>query len=569
MKGAHTNFLILFIFAIISLVIALSLLLTVFSGQKEGYMMPGGIDISLSSADEKIFVLPPVVWFGKTLNLKGTVNFEKVFNESNTKSTDFIFPTNNVYIEEPSADDALRALNLVFFSQPSAALISSLLKTTGNINYKFKTIKPIHPLIAFYPLVTDHFGTPKPPGEFDNTLDICYLNPKKSFGRINLTFSINPNEVYKYYKKRGYDFDRNKVEDNIKLSVSYLTDRDSKEFYKATKVTLERLGKRTIEFDGKNCEIELLSCCSPAKVKITYDGKTETGTLIKNEIVTIAGVDIYTEKIELFNIKIQIGAARSLKNLIKECKKNSGKYNCSFVFNVTKRCCPSFVSIKPIFRVNLTKEKIPRWKTENIDPIYFQIIYYFDVLKDRNFTFDSFSEIQNLFKDEEEISPVKDILIYPCRAKTPLNEIPSLYSRVKSFDGKIIDWYQCDSATNNFIQLKYTDLEKNSTWFCKKNSITNEYYLYNPYAFCKLDGEELPKIPKPSYLEGIIPSKDLLMKWGPWIMPDITYKIYKESAWPWAKFMILNTTNTLTNGGNIDFPENARIGTIEISYSFE
>ncbi len=571
------------IFVLIFLVVIFLIITYLFSGQeKEGFMnLPRGVGISLESADTNIFVLPPVVWFGKTLGLNvNSVNFDEVFDEDNSKSTDFIFPTNNVYIKKPTTGGALTALELIFFSNPTVIVLSDVLGFSGNIDFKFKTTKPISPVIAFYPLVTDNFDSlvSNAPAKSDsiNGQDIYYLNSKKPFGSVNFTLTIDPKELYKHYSIKNEKFDKSKADENIKLSVSYFTDKSSEKYYKAHTITLETLGApETEDINGKTCEIKLTSCCDPPELKVEYGGGTETGILIKNEIVTIAGLDIYTKKAEYRDTEVQVGAARTIKDLIDsgECKEDSGKYNCSFSFNTTEKCCPSFVYIKPIFRVNLSKGKLQRWKEEEIDPIYFQIVYYLDVLEDKDFIFKNFTNIQNLFKDEDKVSPVKDILIYPCRAIARLDkgQISLLPSRVKSFDKKIIDWSECESATSNFIQLKYKNLYQNSTWFCKNSG--GDYLLYNPYAFCRLNGEGLPEIPTPTYLQGIIPSGNLSVKWGPWIIPDVTYKEYHEAALIWAFHMIDTVTETLKNGGNINFPEDDTIGpatnTITITYNFD
>ncbi len=566
------------IFVLIFLVVIFLIITHLFSGQeKEGFMnLPRGVGISLESADTNIFVLPPVVWFGKNLRLNGVVNFDKVFDEDNSKSTDFIFPTNNVYIKSPSAEEALRALQLIFFSTPDIALLQALRGTSTSINYEFTTTKPISPVIAFYPLVTDNFFgslVSNAPANSDsiNGQDIYYLNPKKPFGSVNFTLTIDPKELYKHYRLKNEKFDKSKADENIRLSVSYFTDKSSEKYYNSKTVELEIGKTKPVNLGGENYKITLTSCCDPPKLKVEYDGETETGILIKNEIVTIAGLDIYTKKAEYRDTEVQVGAARTIKDLIDsgECKEDSGKYNCSFSFNTSEKCCPSFVYIKPIFRVNLTKKDVSNWETEEIDPIYFQIVYYLDTLNNRSFIFENFKDIQNLFKDEDKVSPVKDILIYPCRAIARLDkgQISLLPSRVKSFDRKIIDWSECESATTKFIQLKYKNLYQNSTWFCKKDS-SGDYLLYNPYAFCRLNGEGLPEIPTPTYLQGIIPSGNLSFKWGPWIIPDITYKEYHEAALIWAFHMIDTVTETLKNGGNINFPEDDTIGTITITYNF-
>lgn len=523
MKGIHVNLILTVIIAVVTLVVIFLFIRSAFSGQKsETFMnLPGGVIVSLESADTKIFVLPPVVWFGKTLGLNGnSVNFEKVFTEGNTKPTDFIFPTNSVYTKEvigfPSTENFkyLDVLTSVLFAATFPLGFPSEFTNPTNLTYNFTTRKPVSPVIAFYPLITDDFGSlvlnaSAESGTIDSK-DFYYLNPKKPFGTVNFSLTIDAKELYKYYRSKHKIFDKDEAEDNINLSLEYSTNLD---------------------YEPKN----------------------------------------YLETIGIEKNTTSLG---DLKNR-GICKKNSDLYTCSFSFNIAEKCCPSFVSLRPIFKINLSEEGSSKWEEEKIDPIFFQIIYYLDYLKDKDFIFKNFSEIKENFKKDDGPNPIKDILIYPCRAIARLDkgQIPLLPSRVKSFDNKIIDWDKCESATGEFIQLTYLNLEQNSTWFCRKSD-SGDYFIYNPYAFCRLNGEELSGTPEPIYLQGIIPSGGLTKRipsvpiyigpgwtpkegWGIYILknPTINYKTYREAALIWADYMIYNTTKTLVDGGNINFPE--------------
>ncbi len=533
MKGFNKLILEILI-VLIGLVVVLSLIAALISEQKPTTFMnlPGGVEISLESADTKIFVLPPVVWFGKELSLNGnSVNFKKVFNESNTKPTDFIFPTNSVYIKEvigfPSTKNFeyldILVPALFFATVPSNFLTS--FKNPVTLTYIFTVKKPVSPIIAFYPLITDDFGSPvsETPAKFKTMglENFYHLDPKKPFGTINFTLTIDVKELKKYYSSKHKIFDKDKAEDNINLNLNYLTDLDYK----------------------------------------------------PNNYLKILGINKNTTT--LGDLK-----SRGI------CRKDSNIYTCSFVFDVAKKCCPTFVIIKPIFIVNLNENGVQKRKEEKIDPISFQIVYYLDYLKNQDFVFKNFSKIRESFNDEINPNPVKNILIYPCRAIVRLDksQIPLLPSRVKSFNNKMIDWGECQSA-NNFIQLKYKDLNKKSTWFCKNSN--GNYFLYNPYAFCKLNGNELPEIPVPVYLQGIIPSGSFKKMtpsipiyvgpgWTPkggWSLylfrnPEIVYKTYRETALVWATYMIYRTTKTLTEGGNIIFPESIFISPITLKFKF-
>ncbi len=322
MKGIAVSFIAAFVMAIISLGIFFVLTGTLFSGEAhDTYMsMPKGVWMSMESADTKTFVLPPVVWFGEKLIVDGdtTLDFGKVYDETNRDSRDFVFPTNNVYIKEyvgitvPKNKEYLPLLANILFS-PSFISVSIPSKIIFDVR------KPISPVIAFYPLVTDDFGSSE--SLFECNSEVCHLNTEESFGKVNLTLTIDVGELQKYYKSKNYRFDESF--DNVNLSVKYVTDKYSKQ----------------------NNYIETLG----------LDKNSLSITDLKDLD------DIYGNKI---------------------CKEVLGKYECSFVFNVADKCCPSFASIEPVLEVQVTaKDGVKVWETEKIDPIYFQIVYYLDVFR--------------------------------------------------------------------------------------------------------------------------------------------------------------------------------------------
>ena len=535
MKGLTAEYIAILVMAIISLGIFFLLTGTLFSGEShDTYMaMPRGVWMSLESADTKTFVLPPVVWFGEGLIVDGdtTLDFSKIYDETNRNSRDFVFPTNNVYIKEyigiPNPDnfDYLPLLtNILFF--PGIIPVSIPARITFDIR------KPISPVIAFYPLLTDNFGgSPESPVVCDS--DICHLNTEESFGKVDLTLTIDLNELKKYYGSKNYRFDESP--DNVNLSVKYIADRYSE----------------------------------------------------KNNYLKTLGVDENSLSItDLINMDDPYGN--------KVCKEVSGKYECSFVFSVVDECCPSFVNIEPVLEVYITaNDGVKVWETEKIDSTYFQIVYYLDVLGDRKSIYDFKTLQENLFKDNSGATSVNDILIYPCRAKVPDGiDVSNLYRDVKDFEGRDINWDQCRSVSK-FIQLEYLDLDpdstnpdRRSTWFCMEEN--NEYHLYNPYAFCRLDGTELPVSPKPTYLRGIIPYSNFAKKvdnipfyLGPlWIpkegwdvyiarTPEFDYKNYKEAAWVCAVSIIDKTIKAIKNNEDAVFFKDINIGGITISYNFD
>ncbi len=518
MKGVTESFILAFVIGVISLGVILMLIGNIFSGERyDTYMsMPRGVWMSLSSADTKTFVLPPVVWFGEKLIVDAgtTLDFGKIYDETNRNLRDFVFPTNNVYIKEYAGiidmdnADYLPRLAEILFS-PSI-LTPSLIPS----NITFDVRKPISPVIAFYPLVTDNFeGSTESPRVCNPS--VCYLNTEESFGRVNLTLTIDMDELQKYYKSKNYRFD--KSPDNINLSVKYVTDKYSKQ----------------------------------------------------NNYLKILGLDENSLSITELMSKDDIYGNKICKDVAED------KYNCSFIFNVADKCCPSFAAIEPVFEVHVSaNDGVDVWETEKMDQIYFQIVYYLDILKDRKSVYDFQNLQENLFKDDSGATSVKDILIYPCRAKVPNGlEVSNLYNNTKSFEGKNIYWDQCRSKSE-FSRLEYMNedpsIHENSTWFCMDEG-TN-YYLYNPYAICKLDGTELPVIPKPIYLKGIIPYSNFAKKvdnipvylgpfwtpkegWGIYLAktPEFDYKTYREAAWVCAVSIIENTIKAIENNEDVTF----------------
>lgn len=536
MKGMAESYILAFVIGVISLGVALMLIGNLFSGEDhDNYMgLPKGVWISLESADTKTFVLPPIVWFGKELivDANTTLDFGKIYDETNRDSRDFVFPTNNVYIKEyigiPAPD------NLEYLPYLASILFDSSFMPYAGMDITFEVRKPISPIIAFYPLVTDYFGSPPDlPGKWDSALDVCYLNTESSFGKVNLTLTIDVDELKKYYESKNYRFDGSL--DNINLSVKYIADR----------------------YSEKNNYLKILGL--------------DEDSLSITELIGMD--DVYGNKI---------------------CKAVSGKYECSFVFNVVDECCPSFAVIEPILEVYVTaNDGVKVWEIEKIDSTYFQIVYYIDVLDDRKFIYDFKILQENLFKKNSGATPVKDILIYPCRAKVPQGiDVSNLYRDVKDFENREINWDQCRSSPE-LIQLEYLDLDsgatgsdKRSTWFCMEED--GNYYLYNPYAFCRLDGTELPVSPKPTYLRGIIPYSNFAKKvdnipfylgplwtpkegWGIYLTktPEFDYKTYKEGAWVCTVSIIDKIIEAMKNNENAIFFGNKIIDGKEITYNFD
>lgn len=515
MKGTLTQSQILIILLALIFLVFTFLLINAFisPGSEEGYLnLPDGVWISFSSADSKMFVPPPVVWFGETLTLNSaSVSFEQVFTKGTGK--EIIFPAKSVYVSNTIGlpDDldygAPDIMAYILFSGTLPAELAEKLSTGNLIEFDYQTQNPASPMIAMYPLVTDRFNNPSSNEiRICDREEFCYLDKYASFGEIKYTVSIDAEKLRKHYLSKGFTFKKESFIDDINLTLKYSTNLDTQ---------------------PKN-----------------YLSLIE----IENETLTLR--DLISEGI---------------------CSCNGGDCECNFEFLAVEKCCPKYVSITPVMISRVSKGEAVRWVRETIDPTYFQIVYYADLVSNRTYLFESFQELQSpekeIFAKEREDTPVKDLLIYPCRSVVRLEEQPLLYNRVKSVDGKTINWDDCNSES--FLRLTYSGSEELSTWFCRKSD-ADEYFIYNLYAYCKLEEESLPSLPDPVYLSGIIPFGGFKKKIDfPVIrLLDLSYGQYKECAFMWTVYVIEKFAEAMEKGESITIPPQVKIEPIEVNFKF-
>jgi len=509
MKGFAMQYVFIIFIIILSLVISFLIIFSFFKPSSPGYMgLPEGIWYSISSANTTTFVLPPVLWFGNNLTLGSYwVDYSKIFSSNDPR--EFIFPTNSIYLKEfcflsgitcvphTTNFDYLGLLITSFFNPTNLFSILS----GGTYKFTFDVYKVEHPTLAFYPFATPNLNILRAnsPAEFNSTLNLYLLNLNKEFGKVNLTFRLDLDKLSDYYYKKGYNFEKRRID--VRLGVKYGTD----------------ITKETYLFENKTKTLE--------------------------ELV-----------------------------LTGNC---SGSYVCSFKFNIVKRCCPSYAKIQPIIIVNLTKDGTLLYRREELQPTIFTIVYYVDNLTNLDNIFDQFDKI---FSGVEE-----EINIYPCRAIIVPEKRPFLQN-LKGLGGLDIYWDSCNSI--RYGQLKYKNINQNSTWYCKE--ISGNYRLYNPYGFCKLESDKisnklkLPEIPKITYLQQVIPSGKLTKKlpgltipywWGAWyklhIVPETTYGSYRESASTMAAYVISKSLEALyENKNSIILFDHISAGSITINYIF-
>ncbi|MGC9310138.1 MAG: hypothetical protein ACP5E4_00245 [Candidatus Aenigmatarchaeota archaeon] len=331
------------------------------------------------------------------------------------------------------------------------------------------------PTVAMYPLLTDKFeGDPLVAGTGSYGGGSYYLlDPSKSFGKIKLSLVVD-----------------------------------------AKKIAPE--SGEPIE------EIWFMFCWDSGGEEMCYAGPND--------------FKMSEEFLEAHKDGVSLGALIG-ESVCKEAIPGLSEYWCTFEFEVAEKCCPGMARISPKILVGpdgKRKEEI------NIAPITFFIVYYFDYIEDRDFLFDSFSGVRNSFsvgEGESRINPVSGISIYPCRANVP-GESALRRADIKDSSGNLIDWGTCIDSTTGSAESTATEDKKDSKgyfklesgWRCKKTP-GGGFYIYNPYAYCALEGDALPKKPKPVYIESIIPSGDYVKKrW--WILPDYRREEY---AWLFAK----------------------------------
>ena len=500
MKGIAVNLLATILLLMIGLVVSFGLIHQIFNPNTTGYLgLPEGVWMEIESADTKTFVFPPVLWFGETLALDGnSIDYSKIYTHKSAR--EFIFPTNSIYIEDilgflnPENFDYLEFLISTFRPSSFLTYISiTPVPSIGTYEIIFSVEKPVQPNIAFYPLITDDFGSIVTDAPVEADGDLYYLKTDERYGMINLSFRFKLNKLNKYYQSNGYSLGADESEQKRNLIVA----------------------NKTLE------EWEIRGNCS----------------------------------------------------------KSGDEYICSFKHLYVDQCCPSFVTIEPQVKANLTGTSYNIVAKLPIQPVIFRIVYYVDKLNDRDYIFNNYKSVFSRY--DEEVS------IYPCRAIVSYAKF-ELLKYIDGLGGVKIEWSGC-KGSNNYVRLKYKGLNENSTWYCKDNG--EEYFLYNPYGFCSLVYNEkkkrleLPSFPKITYLQEVIPAGKFTKKvkeiklpfwWGAWStaninIPDVPYGTYREAASAIAYKVIEDSIEVLSGAspGSLTLFDVLTFGGYTIKYSFK
>jgi hypothetical protein len=474
------------VFVLVLLVVALSLAEKFFGqNQKDpGYLgLPEGCGLEFSSADTLTFVPPPLLWFEDPLT-KGESQAD-YRNAAYLLNPDelILLGTHSIKLERkgilgtPTLEPDTRGAAEIYFEDYSG------------LHYDILAHSGLLPTAAVYPILTDSFENKKS-GTLMEPVSISgggafALNLEKPFGKINVHFTLDTRGIEKRLME-----DR-----RIRLAPE-----------------TEGLQGQT-EYQNIIEEQIYLKICWSA---LYPDGYGSEKCFRDNE-----------KGIKLSKLKEDSicshgdGSNSPIEDLT--------KYYCRFEFDIAEKCCPVLAAIAPSiigvpYGESLSKDSAKEIKTE---PEMFGIamIYYMELLSNQDALFSDFEGVSDTISgvdSRKQASPLSNIFIYPCRAK--ISGYQALNMRgISSPANEKIDWSSCRDS-EEFV-------DSGSGWRCKTDGSSN-YYIFNPYAYCPLEGNSLPSNPLPIYLEGThLPSGEYAKKrW--FIIPDSKSKEY---SWDLAK----------------------------------
>jgi len=225
MRGIATEFIFMILTFFVLLVISFWLIYTYIykTPVQNVFGLPDGTWYSLKGIDIKSFVHPPVLWFGDSLTIGGKkINYLKIYTQSEGDSVKLIFPR-SIFVENVgpsplhiSSSEDTYLVGLIY------SLMNPYKLHPGTYIFKFKTEELSTPYVAFYPLVTDNFGslvdTEYNPAKLNTSLNLYYLGYPTKLNSTNfvLNFKIDLDKIGKYYENRDFYFD--KTPESVKFS---------------------------------------------------------------------------------------------------------------------------------------------------------------------------------------------------------------------------------------------------------------------------------------------------------------------------------------------------------------
>ncbi len=271
------------------------------------------------------------------------------------------------------------------------------------------------------------------------------------------------------------------------------------------------------------------------------------------------------------NIKIGDDTLKELETNGNCSNIRTKEYSCSFEEFTVDKCCESSVIVEPPeIKVNLSGANYNTTTTMPIQPISFRVVYYADKLNDTDYIFNNYEEVFSRYEDPMNI--------YPCRSIVPAKKFNLLRNK-KGISERKINWTECKNS-DSYIRLKYRHKKENSTWYCKDNG--DEYFLYNPYGFCKLvhnsEKEQLglPSFPSITYLQkafsggrlGEQLSVTVPYWWGHTADIKIPDTDHFEAASVLSQYVIKKSRETLTDGGEITLFDPFTAGGEDVYFKF-
>jgi len=184
-----------------------------------------------------------------------------------------------------------------------------------------------------------------------------------------------------------------------------------------------------------------------------------------------------------------------------------GPLKCTFILNnLVEKCCPSSLDIQANITAEVKTELgegLSKKRTLMPTSLNPTLIYYVDYASNPDALFSGIDSSLGLcFKTDEveKKNPIEGISIYPCRAV--IGSEKALYALSDKITGpkeEYINFGDCVGSPATEVN-GYKLISPEFGWMCKKGS-GDSYYLLNPYAFCRLEGTNLPSFPQVGYLQ--------------------------------------------------------------------
>ncbi len=160
------------------------------------------------------------------------------------------------------------------------------------------------------------------------------------------------------------------------------------------------------------------------------------------------------------------------------CSTSGNIQECNYKVNILRRDMNFPTEMELHLKFNITYQDIlgnTFFEIREMKPSpKFLIVYY--IYNPENFSKISFENLKERYK-----SRMNSLLVYPCVIRRGSDFTGLIYLEM---EGNFVNLSKC--STKKFSQASY-----NGEWFCKKED--NGYFLYSPFAICRLGEDGMPK----------------------------------------------------------------------------